>query len=319
MALLTRTLPAERSPGQEKRATRRRRSTGGRSPGEPRKIAYLYVLPAFAVYGVLVVVPFGQCVWISLFDWDGLSVARWVGLANYTEVFTDPQLRSSFLHAGVLVAFFAIIPIVTALLLTASLSRNAKLRGRTAFRTVLFLPQVIASVVVATTWSSIYSPDGMLNFVLRAVGLGPLTRPWLGDYSLALPAVGVIGSWIGVGGFLVMFMAGVQQISTDLYDAARIDGAGPVREFFAVTLPGLRGQVAVAMTLGIIGALRTFDLVYVTTHGGPGTSTSVPAYEVYHRAFVTNQVGSACAVAFTLAALIFLVTVLVNRLDPGEQ
>ena len=92
-------------------------------------------------------------------------------------------------------------------------------------------------------------------------------------------------------------------------------GAGPLREFFAVTLPGLRGQLVVAATLGIIGALRTFDLVYVTTHGGPGNSTSVPAYEVYHRAFVTNEVGSACAIAITLAFLIFVVTMLVNRLD----
>jgi raffinose/stachyose/melibiose transport system permease protein len=304
-------------PGPERSRVARRRALG-RSPGEPRKIAYLYILPTFLFYGALVLFPFGQCIWISLFDWDGLSVASWVGLGNYQELFTDPQLRSSFLHAGVLIVFFAVIPIATALLLAATLSRKARLRGRTFFRTVLFLPQVIASVVVATTWSAIYSPDGMLNFLLRHVGLGALARPWLGDYGLALPAVGVIGAWVGVGGFLVMFMAGAQQISTDLYDAARVDGAGPLREFFAVTLPGLRGQLVVASTLGIIGALRTFDLVYVTTHGGPGTSTSVPAYEVYHRAFVTNEVGSACAIAITLAVLIFIVTLLVNRLDKED-
>ena len=315
MAALTHDRVTDPPEPDSERAAPPARRVVGRSPGEPRKIAYLYVLPAFVFYGALVLFPLGQCVWISFYDWDGLSVAKWVGLANYQEVFTDPQLRSSFVHSGVLIAFFAVIPIMTALVLAAALSRKARLRGRTFFRPVLCLPQVVASVVVATTWSAIYSPDGMLNFLLRHVGLGALARPWLGDYGLALPAVGVIGAWIGVGGFLVMFMAGAQQIPTDLYDAARVDGAGAVREFFAVTLPGLRGQLVVAATLGIIGALRTFDLVYVTTHGGPGTSTSVPAYEVYHRAFVTNQVGSACAVALTLAVLIFLVTVLVNRLD----
>lgn len=316
MAVLTPPAPTgEVSPAPPRRA---RRGHGG-SPGEPRKVAYLYALPVFVIYGALVVVPFVQCVWISFFDWDGLSVARWVGVANYVDVVTDPQLRSSFVHAGVLIAFFAVLPICTALLLTASLSRTAEMRGRTVFRTVLFLPQVVASVVVATTWSAIYSPDGLLNYVLDHLGLSGLTRAWLGDYTLALPAVGVIGAWIGVGGFLVMFMAAAQQIPPDLYDAARVDGAGPVREFFAVTLPGLKGQVVVATTLGIIGALRTFDLVYVTTHGGPGTSTSVPAYEVYHRAFVTNDVGSACAVAFTLAVLIFAVTLLVNRLDREDR
>ncbi len=128
------------------------------------------MLPAFVFYGALVLFPLGQCVWISLYDWDGLSVAKWVGLGNYQEVFTDPQLRSSFVHSGVLIVFFAVIPIVTALVLAATLSRKARLRGRTFFRTVLFLPQVVASVVVATTWSAIYSPDGLLNFLLRHLG-----------------------------------------------------------------------------------------------------------------------------------------------------
>lgn len=108
-------------------------------------------------------IPLGQCVWISFYDWDGLSVAKWVGPANYQEVFTAPQLRSSFVHSVVLIAFFAVIPIMTALVLAAALSRKARLRGRTFFRTVLFLPQVVASVVGATTWSAIHSPDGMLN------------------------------------------------------------------------------------------------------------------------------------------------------------
>jgi raffinose/stachyose/melibiose transport system permease protein len=180
---------------------------------------------------------------------------------------------------------------------------------------VLFLPQVIPMVVVAVIWRMIYEPsNGSLNELLGAVGLGALERPWLGDFTLALPAVGVVGTWVMSGLALVLFMAGVQRIPQSLYDAARVDGAGQVREFFAVTLPNLRGEIAVALTLTTIAALRNFDLVYITTQGGPGNSTSVPAFEVYNRAFQTGRIGSATAVGVTLALLIFVIAFAITRL-----
>jgi raffinose/stachyose/melibiose transport system permease protein len=117
----------------------------------------------------------------------------------------------------------------------------------------------------------------------------------------------------------VLFMAGVQKIPAERYEAARIDGCGALRELFAVTLPGLRGEIAVALTLTVVAALRTFDLVYITTHGGPGTSTTVPSFEVYHRAFETNQVGSACAISITLAVLIFLITLVITRIAESDD
>ena len=176
------------------------------------------------------------------------------------------------------------------------------MRGQAGFRTVLFLPQVIPLVVVAVIWRMIYSPqDGSVNELLRALGLDSLARPWLGDFTYALPAVGIVGTWVMCGLALVLFMAGVQRIPQSLYDAARVDGAGPVREFFAVTLPNLRGEIAVALTLTTIAALRNFDLVYLTTQGGPGEATSVPAFQVYNRAFQLGQIGSAAAIGFTLA------------------
>jgi raffinose/stachyose/melibiose transport system permease protein len=116
---------------------------------------------------------------------------------------------------------------------------------------------------------------------------------------------------------MVLFLAGIQKISPDLYDAAKVDGAGPLREFFAVTLPGLRAEVAVALTLTMISALRTFDLIYMTTRGGPGNATDVPAYEVYERAFLTGQVGSAAALGITLAIIIFVIAIVIVRL--GEE
>ena len=301
-------------------------SSGANDPrarrgGKKRKVewkAYLYILPAFVLFAVFLGVPAVQTAQYSLFKWNGIGPSTWVGLQNYAQLFTDSVLRSSFLHAGVLIFFYAVIPLVLALFLTAIISRGANLRGMSLFRTLLFLPQVVASVVVATTWVAIYSPNGLINQLLRLVGLDSLTRAWLGDFDTALPAVGIVGSWLGIGLCLVLFLSGVANIQPELFEAARMDGAGPVGEFFSITLPALRGQIAVALTLTVVAALKTFDLVYITTRGGPGTSTTLPAFEAYNRAFNTGKVGSAAAVAILLTAIILIVTVLIQKIQPDE-
>ena len=294
-------------------AVRRRSRVGERPPGEPRRVAYLYVLPGLAVFVAFVLLPLIHSGWISLFAWDGITPGEWVAFDNYKAVVTDPDLRSAFLHALVLLVFYAFLPIVIGLVLAAAMSR-APVRGLAAFRTILFLPQVIALVVVAVMWRMIYAPDGgLINETLSAIGLGALAQNWLGSFTLALPAVGLVGTWVMYGLAMVLFTAGVQKIPQSLYDAARVDGAGPFREFFAVTLPGLRAEIAVALTLTTIAALRNFDLIYITTRGGPGGSTTVPAYEVYDRAFKSGEVGGASAVGVCLAAVIFVLAFLINR------
>ncbi|MCG0285944.1 carbohydrate ABC transporter permease [Streptomyces sp. PSAA01] len=300
------------------KATALTRAYRRRAPGEPRAIGYVYILPALIVYAAFLLYPFGQSVWLSFVHWDGLTVATPAGFDNYRALFTDASLRAPFRHALLLLVFYAALPVAIGLLLAAVMSR-ARVRGMTFFRTVLFLPQVLALIVVGVAWRSILAPDGLLNDALRAVGLGGLARPWLGDYTWALPAVGVVGTWVGTGLCMVLFLAGAQRIPRELYEAARMDGAGPLREFLTVTLPGLRPQIAVALTLTIVAGLRNFDLIYITTSGGPGNATSVPAYEVYHRAFETNQVGSAAAVGVALTVLIFVLTVTVSRLVEGRR
>jgi raffinose/stachyose/melibiose transport system permease protein len=282
-------------------------------PGAPGRVGYLYLLPAFAVFACFVLVPLGHAAWISLFRWDGITPGTWVGLRNYGDVLSDGELRSAFGHALVLIVFYSLLPVAIGLLLAGSVART-RVRGLAFFRTVIFLPQVIAMVVVATMWKLIYDPESApINEGLRAVGLGSLARSWLGDFGLALPAVGLVGTWVMFGLAMVLLTAGVQKIPRSLYDAARVDGAGAVHEFLAVTLPGLRGEIAVALTLTMINALRNFDLVYITTKGGPGNATRVPAYEVYDRAFNTGKVGSAAAVGICLAAVIFAISLLINR------
>jgi len=279
----------------------------------------LYALPAFAIYGAFLLFPLGRAVQISLYDWDGLTLGTWVGFDNYVEVFGSEALRAAFGHALILMLFFAVLPLCVGLLLAALLNR-AKVRGLGFFRTVVFLPQVVAMVVVAVAWRRIYAPDGTLNSALDLVGLGGLGRAWLGDYALALPAVGFIGTWFETGLVTVLMLGGMAQIDKSLYEAARLDGAGPIREFFSITLPAVRGEISVALTLTVIAALKTFDLVYVTTKGGPGNQTSVPSYEVYHRAFETGQVGLACAIGVTLTAVVFFISYLITRfVEPSRS
>ena len=280
-------------------------------PGAPRRVGYLYLLPAFAVFALFVLAPLLHAVWISFFNWDGLTVGTWAGLDNYREVVSDPNLRAAFGHSLILLLFYAGLPLVIGLLLAGLLARG-RVRGQALLRTILFLPQVIAMVVVAVMWRMIYDPqNGALNRLLRVVGIDG--KAWLGDFGWALPSVGFVGTWVYFGLAMVLLTAGVQKIPQSLYDAARVDGAGPVREFFAVTLPALRGEIAVTLTLTTVYALRNFDLVYITTKGGPGNATSVPAYQVYDRAFQTGKVGSAAAIGIALALMIFAITFVINR------
>ncbi len=295
-----------------------RRGGPERLPGEPRRIGYLFLAPAFLIYAAFTLVPLAHAVNLSFFEWDGLTPGTFVGLRNYAAFFTDPLIRSSYGHTLVLIVFFSFLPITIGLLLAAALSR-IRIRGLTVFRTILFVPVIITNVVVAVTWAWIYAPDGPLNALLRAVGLGHLARAWLGDFTWALPSVGLVGTWGEFGFCMILFIAGIMKIPASLYEAARVDGAGPVREFLAVTLPGLRHELTVALVLTVIDALSTFDLVYVMTSGGPGTATSVPAFQVYSRAFLTNQVGSAAAIGITLMLIVFAVTFGITRLMEREE
>ncbi len=286
---------------------------------ERRWLPYAYLAPALLLFGGFLLYPLARSVQYSLYEWDGLGASTFVGLANYAELLTEDDLRAAFGHALVLIGFFSLLPLAIGLLLAAVLNRG-RVHGLALFRTVVFLPQVIAMVVVAVAWRQIYAPNGTLNSALRAVGLDQLARTWLGDYTWTLPAVGIVGTWVQMGLVTVLLLAGMARLPREQYEAARLDGAGAVREFFALTLPSIRAEIAVALTLTIVAALKTFDLVYVTTGGGPGNSTTVPAYEVFQRAFREGAVGSAAAIAVTLTALIFAINLVVNRVvDRGER
>ncbi len=291
---------------------------GSAAPRGPRRgrrrwIGWFYVLPALALYAFVVLVPALQSLNYSLYRWDGVTQAVFVGADNYTAFVTDPELSASIAHIGVLVIFYAVLPVILGLLSAALLARFRR-PGFAVFRWVIFLPQVLTSVVVAVLWKQLYGPAGPINSALEFLGLGALTRDWLGDFTLALPALGLVGTWTTLGLCMVLFVSGSASISTSLYDAARVDGAGLIREFFAVTLPGLRPQIAVALTLTITGALRTFDLVWLTTRGGPGISTITPSFLLYSKAFSVGDVGAAAAIGVVLAVTCLAIALLIVKL-----
>jgi raffinose/stachyose/melibiose transport system permease protein len=290
-------------------ATRTRRG----SHAKRALTGWLFVLPAATVYTVFVLRPLLTTIWYSLYNWDGISVGSWVGLGNYRRVLTDPQLLSSIGHAFFLIAFFTVLPVIGGLLV-AALLQEIRIRGLgTLTRTMLFLPQIIPGAAAAVAWVWMFSSNGTVNQLLSAVGLGGLTRSWLGDFDWALPAVGIIGTWLGLGFCTILLMAGIGKIDISIYEAARIDGAGFFSTFRYVTVPALRAEIGVCVTVTIIAALASFDIVFMSTQGGPGYATTVPGVLVYQLGFTESRVGLASALAVVLTGLILLVILPIQR------
>jgi raffinose/stachyose/melibiose transport system permease protein len=295
------------SPGPLMPATLRRRFRVRFVPGETRFAGFAFLLPAVILYVLFVLVPLVKGTRLSLYQWDGVTDQTWVGLRNFRTIAEDGAFRATFVHAFALIIFFSLLPIMIGLLIAGVASR-APIRGFVVFRTILFIPVVLPLVAAGAMWRWIYAPQGGLNGALSFVGLDSLTRGWLGDYNLALIAVGLVGTWVVFGLCMILFLAGVQRIPRSLYDAARVDGAGAIREFLAVTMPGIRGEISVALVITVIGALRSFDVVYVMTQGGPGNTTAVPAYAIYRQAFFNGKVGVAAALGLVLAACVIIAT-----------
>lgn len=285
-------------------------------------IAYLYLLPALAVYAVFVLWPIADTLIYSLYQWDGFTPPSFVGLGNYAELLHDEVLKQSLVNNAAFILFYSLLPIAVGLLLAVLLTRRP-VAGRSFFRAGLFVPYVLSMVVVGVVWKWIYNPAfGPLNQALKAVGLEAWARPWLGDFQWALPAVGIVATWVQYGFCLVLFIAGIQNINETLYDAAKIDGAGEWQQFRGITLPSLRNEISVALVTTMIAALRVFDLVYVTTRGGPGNRTSVASLWLYQNAFQINRVGYAAAIAVVLTVAILLISWAIigvrTRLEVGE-
>lgn len=280
---------------------------------------WIFLLPALAFYAVFVLYPLVTAVQYSFYDWNGISAATPVGLDNYVRVFTDPKLLSSVGNAFFLIIFFTFIPLAGALLIAALLREIRSKWVGTASRTLLFLPQVIPGAAAALAWAWMFSEDGVVNQALRAVGAGDFARAWLGDFTWALPSVGVIGMWINLGFCVVLLLSGIGKIDASIYEAARIDGAGFFTTLKSVTLPGLRQEIGVCVTMTVISALASFDVVFMSTQGGPGYATMVPGVFVYQLGFTESRVGLAAALAIVLTLLVLAVILPLQRIFAKED
>lgn len=268
--------------------------------------ALAFIAPAFLMYAAFVLVPLAMSLYYSLQRWDGIGKMRFVGLNNYLIVLTDSDLLQVIGNAFQLVLYFTIIPVVLGLAVAAVIREHLSGPFGTATRIILFLPQVIPLVAAGIAWSWMFASTGLVNQVLRGIGLGDLVRGWLGDFTFALPAVGLIGAWVLLGLCTMLLVTGITKIEPSLYEAARLDGANPVQEFVYITLPGLRQELGVCVTVTVIAALASFDIVYIATGGGPGLQTTVPGLEIYRLAFAHRQVGLASALAIFLMVLVLV-------------
>lgn len=261
--------------------------------------------PALVIYTIFVVWPLLTTIGLSFFDWDGFSTPSFVGLQNYVELATDDDIFAGALrHNFILIGFFSVLPITLGLLLTSVITRR-RVRGLAIFRAGIFLPYVVSTVAIGVVWRWIYSPvAGPLNELMTVFGLGSLSRPWLGDFTFALPAVGLIGAWLLTGLTLTLFVAGAQRLDESVFDAAKVDGAGEARQFWHVTLPGIRAEVIVAALITVIAAMRAFGIIFVTTNGGPGNQTMVSSLWIFRNAFRLNRTGYAAALAVVQTTII---------------
>lgn len=292
-----------------------RRRRGGTAARRATLVGWLFVVPALVAYIAFVIYPLITGVQYSFYKWNGVGPSEWVGFANYLRVFTDPDLLGSIGNAFVLIVYFTVIPVAAGLVLASLLrSMRAGVFSSVA-QTILFLPQIIPLAAAGIAWSWMYAQTGAVNQILQAVGLGGLARPWLGDFQTALPAVGLIGSWVLTGLCTVLFLTGIGKIDVALYEAIRLDGGGWLREFFTITVPGLRQEISVLTTITVIAALSSFDIIYTTTLGGPGRSTLVPGISIYRIGFTQSDVGLASAFGIVLMVLVLACVLPLQRLS----
>ena len=272
----------------------------------------LFMLPAFALYGVFFVVPFARTVWYSVFEWNGMDDPVFVGLGNYADLASDALFRIGFARVALWAALAVLFKVGIALLLANFL--RERIPGGRFFEGAFFVPVVISSAAISLLFTLLYDPDiGLVNAALRAVGLGQLARAWLADQNTALLAVIAVPIWHTIGYFFIILLAAMRNIPRELYEAARLDGAGARMTFTHITVPTLWPVLQVCMVLAVTAALKSFDYVFVMTRGGPGTATEVPVTVMYKTIFVNLQLGYGTAMATTIFAVAMLATLAIRR------
>lgn len=249
--------------------------------------------------------PIVAAVYLSFTDWQGIGAPKWIGLGNYTELFTDdPLFWQSMKVTGIFALLY--LPLSMVIGFAMALLMNQRLRGMSTFRTIYYLPSVLSGVAVAVLWGFVFHRDyGVLNYFLSLFGVAPI--PWLQDPRWVIPALVIMQLW-GVGGSVIIYLGGLQGIPTELYEVAKIDGASWWSTLRSVTLPMMSPVIFFQLVLGVIATLQIFTQAYVLTNGGPDYASYFYAINIYQRAFVELRLGYASALSVVLALIIIVIT-----------
>ncbi|QHC72663.1 sugar ABC transporter permease [Rathayibacter sp. VKM Ac-2805] len=291
----------------EARAAKRKRlnTSGGKAP-------YLFIAPFYVLYGLFMIVPIFAAIFLSLTEWVGLGSPDFVGLANYGALLADTSFGVALVNTLIytLIAVFIVVP--CSLLIAQGLNARG-LKARDLFRLTFFIPMVLSPIVIALIYSLIFDRSyGLLNAFLQAVfGLGNID--WLGDPTLAKGAIGFVLLWRTVGYLTIFFLAALQAVPKELYEAAELDGAGVLARFRNVTLPAIQPVTAFVVVTSFISAAQIFDEPYLLTRGGPGEATLSVSMFIYRAAFERQQFGYAAAAGVVLFVIVFAVSQILNR------
>jgi len=277
-----------------------------------------FLFPAIAIYMVFAIYPTVSVIEYSFTDWNGISPQRnYVGLANYERLFSDrifwEAFRNTFVWSGVII----VINVGIGLVLAAMLARVWK--ARLIIQTAIVLPVVISPMAVATIWRWMYQPTGVVNQVLDAIGLGAFATPWLGSPDVVLYALAFAHSWSTIGLSVIIFLAGLQAVDEDLYEAARVDGANALQSFRYVTLPALRPVTAVVFILTLTQSFKVFDIVWATTQGGPIRFSEILSTYMYKRGALENEYGYGAAIGVSLLVIVSIATLIYMQIQNREE
>jgi len=275
----------------------------GRKMGSGTTPPWWFAAPAMLLFAFVVLIPSARGVYYAFTDWDGLSPDfSWVGFGNFTDMVNDPTARQAIWHTLLIAVAITIIQNGFGLLL--ALGVNTVIKSRNVLRVFLFAPAVVTPIVTAYLWRNLLGPDGAVNSLLGAVGLDSWQQDWLGDPQLALWSIVGVIVWQFGGYSMVIFLAGLQSVPKEIYEAAAIDGTGPVRRFWFVVRPLLAPAFTINLMLSIIGGIKLFDQVYALTGGGPGHATDTISTLIYKEAFTLGEFGYSIALAVVLTIIV---------------
>ena len=258
-------------------------------------VAYGFILPAFIIHLRIITLPSLSTLVMSLFDWNGLGKAKFIGFDNFVEIFTkDSVVKLAVIHNLEWLAVFVTVPLILGFIVAILVSRIK--RFQMFLRTVYFMPYVISAVVAGRIWTAYMNPFYGLNTIFGKMGFEKLSKVlWLGEPKIALFSVAFVDNWHWWGFVMVLFLGALQQVDPTLYEAARVDGANGLQELIHVSIPGIRQTIAFVLIMTIMWSFLTFDYVYVMTNGGPANSTEILATWIYKNAFVKYRAGYANA------------------------